>query len=421
MHGKGRRRRMTSAVSTSRVITSTPNGGRKRGTQQTKMATSAQGIVLGEAETVGYRYFAGVKGSCPPIRILYPASASASATPTTQRVGWFQEHGFGFFVNGYLHIVGIKHGTWLNRFLSPVFDTFASILSVASSYTLGWINVHTPLGLFAIDATPCPVKNDKKKLPLIVFSHGLTGTGQENLLLLSAWAKLGFVVASVHHTDGSSNRVRLETKQSREKEDLYYQHGPSFKNYDANFRPKQILHRSKEMKQAIDFVQNDPRLTDIVTNLNCDTDQVIVAGFSFGAATAVLTADMYPNSVKGLILLDGWFYIDVAESAGIEFEFPAQAFQPGKSFDIPNVIINSEQFAGVPKVYNATCRLAKILNSKSSDMHVLDGTMHNNFCDIVFWIPTFVLRKLSVIGSADPRTVYQDIIRISTDFLKNNY
>jgi pimeloyl-ACP methyl ester carboxylesterase len=385
------------------------------------MANSAKGIVLGEAETVGVRYFAGEKGSCPPIRIVYPAlaSASASATPTTQRVSWFQEHGFGFFVNGYLHVVGIKHGTWLYRFLSHILGTFASILSFASSYALGWINVHTPSGLFEIDATPCPVKNDKK-FPLIVFSHGLTGTGQENLLLLSAWAKLGFVVASVHHTDGSSNRVRLETNQSRE--DLYYQHGPSFTNYDANFRPMQILHRSKEMKQAIHFVQNDPRLRDIVANLICDTDQVIAAGFSFGAATAVLTADMYPNSVRGLILLDGWFYIDVAESAGIEFEFPTQAFQQGKSFDIPNILfINSQQFASYPKVYNATCRLAKILNAKSCDMHVLDGTTHNNFCDIVFWIPSFVLRKLNVIGSADPRTVYQDIIRISTDFLKNNY
>jgi hypothetical protein len=57
------------------------------------------------------------------------------------------------------------------------------------------------------------------------------------------------------------------------------------------------------------------------------------------------------------ILLDGWFYIDVSESAGIEFEFPEPAFQSG--LKVPAVFINSQSFSGMSKVYQATTKLAK--------------------------------------------------------------
>eukprot|EP00980_Cylindrotheca_fusiformis_P004265 scaffold918_cov126-Cylindrotheca_fusiformis.AAC.44 len=376
----------------------------------------SEGLVVGEAETVGYRYIPGIKGSRPPIRILYPASSTENGKGAAQ--SWFQEHGgFRFYANGYfqlfaLYVLGDRYGTLLHRILSPIISSGASILSFCSR-ALGWNNLHLPAGLLSVNAPPCAVDKNNKKYPLIVFSHGLTNTGQENLLLLSSWAKQGFVVASVHHTDGSSNRVRMQTDGTqKEEEDLFFDQGPPVNNYDADFRPKQVLHRSQEMKQAIDFMGTEMKdVADL-----CRVDKVLVAGFSFGAATAALTATLYPKIVQGLVLLDGWFYIDNVESVGIEFEFPQQAFQ--SSISMPSLFINSEMFSSIPKIYDATLRLSRILKTKSTDVHVLKGTNHNNFSDVFVWFPNFLLRKLHIIGSADPRAAYQDTIRLTLEFLK---
>lgn len=384
---------------------------------------SPAGIVAGDAETVGVRYFAGKKGVHPPLRIYYPAKHGATTTPPRRH--WFDNHaGFAFFLVGYLHVVGIKHGTLWHRAFTPVFHALASILtgiSTLASDTSGFC-LHTPAGLLLPDAPPATTK----KLPLVVFSHGLSGTGQENLLLLAAWARAGFCVVAVHHTDGSSCRVVVDNNNNNNEEELYYQHGPQFANYDPTFRPKQIERRVKEMKQAVDFLAEQ-----IVVNndddICCDTTSVIAAGYSYGAATAALTIHTYPQMVQGLILLDGWFYIDVAKSAGIEFEFPSQVFGPDDDDTIikpvPSVFINSQQFAQYPKLYSATRKLAHRLNksSQADNMHVLEGTNHNNFNDLVFWFPLLLMQGLKIIGPGDPQKVYQDIVRISTDFLKSNF
>ncbi|CAJ1963685.1 unnamed protein product [Cylindrotheca closterium] len=419
------------------------------------------GLIVGDAETVGIRYFPGEEDKCPPFRVLYPASFNVrhssslgeeneqeGSTTTTRasnqtsrrRVSWFHEHGVAFFWNGYLHVAGIKKGSWLFAFLSTAIGAIASIATFSCS-VLGWNGLHFPRGLLSVDAPPAIVIETKKKdkKPLIVFSHGLTGTGEENLLLMSAWAKMGFVVVSVHHTDGSSCRVRIQNAASvaaAAAADGFYKHGPPFANYDATFRPKQILHRTRDIQQALEFVATSPDLAKIRSI--CNIQEIISAGFSYGAATAVLVAHTIPQRIKGLILLDGWFYIDVSQAAGIEFEFPPQAFLPEDGSDlstiVPSVFINSEAFESYTKIYQATRRLARQFSGSGSvprqnetplsfdNMHVLKGTQHNNFCDVIFWFPTRLLRYLGVIGQGcDPRDRYREIIRISSDFLKTNF
>lgn len=244
----------------------------------------------------------------------------------------------------------------------------------------------------------------EKKWPVVIFSHGLTGTGQENAVLLSAWARRGFVVVSVHHTDGSSCRVRLPDGS-----DKFYEHGPSYSNYDPSFRKQQIQHRAKEMKDALSFLQSNKCPQDIRDSV--DPSKAVVAGFSYGAATAALATSTDDQPFCGAILLDGWFYIDVSESAGIEFEFPEPAFQSG--LKVPAVFINSQKFSGMSKLYQATTKLAK--TSCNGEMHVLPGTGHQNFCDVIFWLPRFFLKPL--IGTAHPVDAYREIVHLSSEFL----
>ncbi len=41
--------------------------------------------------------------------------------------------------------------------------------------------------------------------------------------------------------------------------------------------------------------------------------QIFVAGYSYGAATAALTVTRHPDLFRGVILLDGWFAINLAD------------------------------------------------------------------------------------------------------------
>jgi dienelactone hydrolase len=364
---------------------------------------SLDGLVTGDAEAVGVRYIPPTR-SHPPLRLFYPAKQPVSKQPF---VRWFQDSpSLGMFLSGYLHVVGIKHGTWVFSLLSRLVGCVAYCLplqyrSIPDTYA--------GLDIVGLDDD----EGSSKKLPVIVFSHGLTGTSQENSLLCAAWARRGYLVVAVHHTDGSSVCVPMADGST-----LYYRHGPSFKDYDPTFRPKQALHRAREMHQAVDFLKDNCRD-------QCDFEKIVAAGFSFGAATAALAA-VQDNSPfqAGLILLDGWFYIDVAESAGVEFEFPTLAFERlEKMHSIPTIFVNSATFTTFPKLWKATGRLA----GKVHERHVIPGTKHNNFCDICFWLPSSLLVlggmvggpvDLGALGGGDPKAAYQDIIERTTQFLK---
>jgi predicted esterase len=359
------------------------------------MLYKAHGLAVGEYESVGVRHFAATDQH-PPLRVFYPSNNNISNT--IQPVGWFQEDGLGFFLSGYLHTIFVRRHTKVFRWL------LSPLLHVASFFlfTMRWIRIPN----VAFDA---PLANNinlksKKKWPVVIFSHGLTGTGQENAVLLSAWARLGFVVVSVHHTDGSACRVRLPDGS-----DKFYEHGPSFSNYDPSFRKQQVLHRAKEMKDALSFLQSNKCPQDIRDYV--DPTKAVAAGFSYGAATAALATSIDDQPFCGAILLDGWFYIDVSESAGIEFEFPEPAFRSG--LKVPAVFINSQSFSNMSKLYQATAKLAK--TSSHGEMHVLPGTGHQNFCDVIFWLPKFFLKPL--IGTAHPVDAYRDLVHLSSEFL----
>ena len=68
---------------------------------------------------------------------------------------------------------------------------------------------------------------------------GLTGCVEEHRLLACRLASAGFVVALVHHTDGSSSRCPLRGTGAGGGEVIYYDH-PDWSNYDPDLRPRQV-------------------------------------------------------------------------------------------------------------------------------------------------------------------------------------
>jgi len=282
---------------------------------------------------------------------------------------------------------------------------------------------------------------------LVMFSHGLTGTGEENAIFCTALAKRGYVVACIHHRDGSSSRVPMPDGTCK-----FYEHLPSGDDYSPSHRLEQVSYRAKEFLYATKWLLGEERggedydhpiLQQIRTNL--DDKKVIASGFSYGSTTCALAATIEPKRFQCAVFLDGWFHIDFS-SKGYEFDFPPEAFGENwpnganngnekshiithtDGLTIPSIFINSAQFAGY-KLYASTTKLANKINAHNkhdttipeSTLHVIPNTKHQNFCDVGFWLPKVLLRrlgKLLALGDADVFEAAENILDLTLKFLK---
>lgn len=224
---------------------------------------------------VGIRYLPPTS-TRPPLRIFYPAEAPTEAAINSsnnedqikqaegqQSVTWFQDTGVLPYLMGYAHTMVASHNSLMFQWaIQPFLFLLADVLP------MGWLRIPglyqdaKPLKELAKDKSADVSDNTTdteartKRYPLIIFSHGLTGTGQENAALCAAWAKRGFVVAAVHHTDGSSCRV-----QQADGSVLFYDHVTSYDKYDINFRPRQIQQRSNELMQTFNSILKATKTT----------------------------------------------------------------------------------------------------------------------------------------------------------------
>jgi hypothetical protein len=302
----------------------------------------SKGIGVIHCRTVKYR---------TPFRVFYPSKT----TTTKSDVKWFLES-FTHFVEGYFHVVlprlrssNVLHYIcfWIIKIISLIF--------YFTDHSIPNCKLHAD-----------PMSNES--YPLIIYSHGLTGTSEEHSLMFAHWAQRGYVVAAIHHCDGSSHRAN-----TGDGIDILYHHPPNIKNYDENFRPNQILRRENEIYDLSQYILNDDSFPSIIRNIINDKC-IMIAGFSYGAATASLSVVKHPNYYKACILLDGWFHIEVGKG----FDFPKEVHEHG--LNIPALFIGSEQFANRLALSNATVRLYDNNTRKDvSQYHVIKDSRHQNF------------------------------------------
>jgi len=319
------------------------------------------------------------------IRIYYPAAAASTIqTP----VPLFRRR-LPEFVSGYLHVflMALKVG-----FLRPFIDAL----------------LYLPLRLSPLNNAylPCcsygaPLAASKKPFPLLVWSHGLTGTGDEHGIMATALAMRGYVVACVHHSDGSSALADVA------KERVYFD-PPDFKNYDKAFRQGQIRVRVGELDGARSLVLRDPFFASSLSE-----DIVFAGGFSFGAATAGAASSKARGSkYKAAVLFDGWYHI-YFEKYGIDIDLPKEMHSKLTSPDVPCLFVGSEAFEKQEKLNLKTKRVQALC--PKPEVHVLGGTTHGNFMDAGTWLPG--ARALGLTGSAEYLETYREILNLMLRFL----
>lgn len=195
---------------------------------------------------------------------------------------------------------------------------------------------------------------------------------------------------------------------------LLYVH-PDMKNYDKQFRPVQVRKREAELYELKQFICKGGAFPATLRNIIDDT-KVVAAGFSYGAATAAMSVVNHPSEYACCILLDGWFRIDLQNHS---FDFPEEVHTKGLS--LPAMFIGSEQFKKWTTCSDATNKLAASNTYPTGSIsHVLEGSRHQNFTDVGFWISTRILKWSGMIGSCDYDMTYKRILDLTTDFLDDH-
>ena len=114
------------------------------------------------------------------------------------------------------------------------------------------------------------------------------------------FASNGFLVLALDHHDGSC----AYTEDQNGKPYHFDAKGPHFQYEDMN---RKVIIRTREVKELIDDMQDDKFLAKLGFNakLKLDMQSLIVAGHSFGGATAI-KAGFEDRRIKCILTLDPW-------------------------------------------------------------------------------------------------------------------
>ena len=248
-----------------------------------------------------------------------------------------------------------------------------------------------------------------EKFPVLVFMHGLGGNCDIYSTVSAFVASFGFVVVALESEDGSGSFA-----VTHEGGVVAYRKPPTDLKYTrkqvVEFRAPFLAKRVSEVSRTVEFLRNPHEWTQIEDPVvravlgECDANNLLVGGHSFGAAATVMTVRSLPRGTfKGALLHDIW-----------SFPLPEEALDQG--LDVPTLSLLSEPFLmSGEHVY--TQRLLRA--SKASVGFVVRGTVHSSFSDTPWWVPVSasLAKKFALRGEEDPLEVMNDIASVSGAFL----
>jgi len=216
------------------------------------------------------------------------------------------------------------HTSWYCNGLS-VNNLRTSWFSFVVKYYQKGVTQHAFLNAPLIDAQSMKehaldnVIKQSDKLPVVIFSHGLSACRTFYSSFCTELASRGFVVASIEHRDGSSCSSFFIDSDGTHTEVPYFYTDITDDGDEIKFllRNMQLLKRSKEISKLMDLLQDLNESPNIIENVldikpdlapfknRLDLSNTILMGHSFGAATC-LDALHKDKRLKCGVLLDLW-------------------------------------------------------------------------------------------------------------------
>ncbi|KAF2883062.1 hypothetical protein ILUMI_23108 [Ignelater luminosus] len=244
--------------------------------------------------------------------------------------------------------------------------------------------------------------NTDKKLKCIVFSHGFAGNRFLYSVICNELASRGYLVAVIEHRD----QTACFTYYYKSKEDAaldirtpVYVRKIQIGQGHYELRNEQVNQRANECSKLLDFLINlnngiiphnvlddvktgkeiNFKLEDLVGHL--DLDNLMIAGHSFGAASALLTLSKRKELKLG-ILLDPWMFPIKSENGILE------------NTTQPLLFVNTQTF----HIGSNVTAMEKFLTNEHRQMYTILHTTHENQTDSVlvlgYWLNWF-MKKLN--------------------------
>ena len=213
----------------------------------------------------------------------------------------------------------------------------------------------------------CP--KQKNTFPVLIFSHGITGSRHLHQVLFEYLASRGYVVIAPDHSF-DANLTIFPDQHIADYRSNITGHPDSI-----NIRKKQINTRIKDISFIIDQLEKI-HSGNIASMLNesLNLDKIAVGGHSYGGATATY-ATYKDNRIKACFALDGWInpVPEFVIKSGLKVPFLYIGRPSWKESDYPdNYII-----------------LKNLVNQSSNAKYnlIIQNTLHLDYTDIPLFSP----------------------------------
>ena len=238
------------------------------------------------------------------------------------------------------------------------------------------------------------------KYPVLIFSHGITGSRHLHQVLFEYLASRGYVVISPDHSYDSNLTIFPDGRIADYRSDITG-HPDS-----VMVRAKQIKTRALDIGFVIDKVY-ELENGKIVSKLNgkLDLKKIALGGHSYGGATAVLGSHSY-EEIKACFILDAWInpIPDTVIAGGIQVPL---LFMGRPNWDDSDYPTNYDKLEDLIK------------NSKEETYHLkISETLHLDYTDIPLMSP--VIKHVMDVGSLKPAISLPLINKLVHGFLEKH-
>ena len=239
--------------------------------------------------------------------------------------------------------------------------------------------------------------NENTNLPVIIFSHGITGSRHLHQALFEHLSSQGYVVAALDHSY-DSNLTVFPDKRIADYRSEITGHPDSI-----NIRNQQINTRGLDISFVLDQlekIQSGIIVSNLTNKLNLKN--IAIGGHSYGGATAIVSTQK-DNRIKACFILDGWIspIPDSIITTGLKTPIFSIGRPHWKDSDYPNNYHHLKDL---------------ISNSKGSSYNiVIQNTLHLDYTDIPLYSP--IIKHVMDVGSLAPEISQPLINNLILDFL----
>ena len=237
-----------------------------------------------------------------------------------------------------------------------------------------------------------------EKYPVLIFSHGITGSRHLHQILFEHLASKGYIVFALDHSFDANLTIFPDGKIADYRSEITG-HPDSIL-----IREKQINTRAFDIGFIIDQIRKiETGIIDSKLSGRLDLDRVALGGHSYGGATAILASHNH-EIVKACVVLDGWIspIPDKVISEGINVPFLFMGRPSWHDSDYPG---NYE-------------RLADLITHSSNEKYDLriNQTLHLDYTDIPLMSP--LVKHVMDVGDLKPSTTLSLINDLVLGFLE---